>query len=376
MHKKKLLFVLPSNTIGGAERATYNILRNITQIEPILFTHDALKPLFADLGINIYFFEDFGCHGIGPTLRNILSYLTAIKKAVQLDNPSIIFGMMHHASLYVTLLKDLHYCKAKTVSSARGHATAYFKATPGRNYRAKLILHYYSRRANSIIVPSECIKEDLIAHFGARGERVIVIPNGIDLNWVKSLAREDIEITKDCPWIITSCRLDPGKNLYLLFDAFSDVIKNTKCKLLVLGDGILREPLNQWIREKGYNEDILLLGFQKNPFKYISKSDVFVLSSLYEGFPNVIVEAMALGIPIISTDCPSGPREIIGHEGNGFLVPIGDHKKMADHILRILNNRTLREKLSKAGMRRAEFFPALKMAQRYEEYFIQLADSE
>ena len=124
------------------------------------------------------------------------------------------------------------------------------------------------------------------------------------------------------------------------------------------------------------NEDVLLLGFQNNPFQYISKSEVFVLSSFFEGFGNVIVEAMALGVPVISTDCPSGPEEIIEHGINGFLVPVGDYNRMAEYILNILNDNELWNKISLAGLKRAEDFSALKMAKNYEKLFLELTDSK
>ena len=123
------------------------------------------------------------------------------------------------------------------------------------------------------------------------------------------------------------------------------------------------------------DEDILLIGFQKNPFKYISKAEVFVLSSFVEGFGNVIIEAMALGIPVISTDCPSGPGEIIDHGVNGFLVPVGDYRSIAEYILEILHNGGLRDRISQAGLKRAEDFSARKMAQNYEKHFLEIIDS-
>ena len=119
---------------------------------------------------------------------------------------------------------------------------------------------------------------------------------------------------------------------------------------------LLNDNLENYTKELDISHNVVFLGFQSNPFKYLSRATVFVLSSLWEGFGNVIIEAMACGIPVISTRCPSGPDEIITNEVNGLLVPVGDMNALAKAILRLLEDESLRKRIAEAGRKRAEDF--------------------
>jgi len=368
----KLLIVLPSLEFGGIERTTINLLRNIKRGQAAVALHKRTEHYFKDISCKIYRFEDFGVSNPTLSLRSIYTYSKAIKKISNLENPDIVFGIMQFAPIYTCCAKDFFFMKSRVVISYRGAVSVFLKRIPSFGRWAKFLIYYTVRRASNIIVPSEGVKRDLIEHFGASESKTKVIYNGIDLEWVKRLSGDDIDVKKDCPWVVTSARLDfIQKDFLTLLKAFRIVRNSLRAKLLIIGEGPQRDSILSWMREMSLNEDVLLLGFQENPFRYIAKTDVFVLSSLIEGFGNVIVEAMALGIPVISTDCPSGPGEIIQHGTNGFLVPVGDYNKMAEHILNILKDSELRNRISHAGLRRAEDFSALKMAQNYEKYFIE-----
>jgi glycosyltransferase involved in cell wall biosynthesis len=377
MGNKKVLIVLPSSTPGGAERTTYNLIKGLDIITPVLFIQKELQDLYKTLNPKIYFFEDFCSVSAGLSLKSVLSYMTAVREVVRIEQPNVIFGMMHYASLYLTLAKDIFFLNTKTVASIRGNATAYFQRNPDADFREKFMVHYFSRRSDLLIVSSIGIKNDLTDHFGAKDSKVKVIPNGIDLEWVCRLSRDEIDMKKDCPWIITSARLDPvQKDFLTLLKAFRIVRNSQRAKLLIIGDGPQKDRILSWIDEMSLKKDVFLTGFQENPFRYISRADIFVLSSFFEGFGNVIVEAMALGIPVISADCPSGPGEIINHGINGLLVSVGDYERMAEYILNILKNSEIRKRISQAGLKSAEDFSALKMAQNYEKLFLELIGSK
>ena len=123
----------------------------------------------------------------------------------------------------------------------------------------------------------------------------------------------------------------------------------------------------------GLSSNISFLGFQDNPYKYMKKASIFVLSSLQEGFGNVIVEAMACGTPVVSTNCKSGPGEIIQPGINGLLVKTQDKKELAEAILKILNNPVLAEKFSEEGKKRAKFFSVERSVSEYEKIFDKLS---
>ena len=110
-------------------------------------------------------------------------------------------------------------------------------------------------------------------------------------------------------------------------------------KLIILGDGEDKEEVEELIKELDVEEWVSMPGFVENPYSYMKRSDVFVLSSRWEGLPSVLIEAMALGVPVVSTDCPSGPGEILKDGRYGELVPVGDHKAMAEAIVKVLREK-------------------------------------
>ena len=372
----KILIVFPSLEFGGIERTTINLLRNIKRARTAIILHKRMERYFHDINCKIYSFEDFGA--FNPTLspRSIYTNSKAVKNISNLENPEIVLGLMQFSPIYACCAKDFFFMKSKVVISYRGVVSEFFKRIPSFGRWAKFLVYYSIKSASNIIVPSEGIRRDIVEHFGASELKTKVIYNGIDLVSVRELAKADINLKKDCQWIATSCRLSPQKDFATLLNAFKIVRNNIKAKLIILGDGEMRRTIEDWLEDMGLKEDTVLLGFQENPFRYISKADVFVLSSFIEGFGNVIVEAMALGVPVVSTDCPSGPGEIIQHGINGFLVPVGDYNRMAVYILNILSDKELGEKISRSGLKRSEEFSAMKMAQDYEEYLIRLAESE
>jgi glycosyltransferase involved in cell wall biosynthesis len=136
-----------------------------------------------------------------------------------------------------------------------------------------------------------------------------------------------------------------------------------------LGEGEDRGRLEYLIKELKLENDVSLLGFVENPYAYMQRSDVFVLSSRWEGFGNVLVEAMACGCPVVSTNCPSGPAEILENGEYGILVPVEDVEKMAKSIIKILTNKELREELSNKALKRSKEFHVEKAVEKYLQIF-------
>jgi len=372
--RPKILFVLPGSAIGGAETKTFDLLNSLVAFEKVLVTHSSILKFYSGLSIKSYAFEDFQCrlpHILSP--GNIFAYARAIKKISDYEKPHIVLGIMHYGALFATVAHDMFFLKSHTLVTIEGNISAYFKSiNRPPSSREKFLLRYCFRRARNVFVPSEGVRADLIDNYGAKKDKVVTIYNGIDIGKIKESSGKEIPYKKDCPWIVTACRLNPQKDFATLLRAFKIVRETKKAKLLIIGDGELKDDIIRLSSELGIHDDIIMPGFQENPFAYISRADVFVLSSFFEGFGNVIVEAMALGIPVISTDCPSGPREIITDGANGFLVAPGDFKEIAARSLLILNNNDVRGSLSSNGQKRAEDFSLYAMAKGYESHIMGL----
>src|SRR5699024_8610586 len=212
------------------------------------------------------------------------------------------------------LVNILSKRKEKVIISVRNFMSKSLSSSKLFIYK-KVIKHLYNK-AHLIVAVSEAIKLDLIKNFGVNEDKIIVIHNFYDIknireDSIKKLSLKKQNIFKQ-PTIITSGRLSNQKGQWHLIRAFSKVKeKIPNAQLVILGKGDLKSKLIDITYKLKLENSIHLLGFQSNPFKYIAEADIFVLPSLYEGFPNALCEAMACGLPVISTDCQSGPREIL-----------------------------------------------------------------
>jgi len=205
-----------------------------------------------------------------------------------------------------------------------------------RRWMYYLSMRYWYKWASNIIVPSRGVATDLSEFSGLPLSSISVVPNPVISRNLQSLAAESIEssamFSAKTPIILGIGELCERKNFRMLIDAFSIVRKNRPCKLVILGKGRQQSMLQKHIQSLELQDDVFLLGFRKNPYPYIRRSSVFALSSKFEGFGNVLVEALAMGVPAVSTDCPSGPDEIFQNGKYGSLVDVNDTAGLAQAI--------------------------------------------
>ena len=212
------------------------------------------------------------------------------------------------------------------------------------------------REAQAIIAISQGVAADLIAVSGIPRERIFHIDNPVDLALVQRLARE----STGHPWlragapavILAVGKLRPQKDYPTLLRAFARIRAHREVRLIILGEGEERGRIAHLSKTLAIEADVYMPGFVENPFAWMARAAVFVLSSAWEGSSNVLLEALACGCTIVSTDCPSGPREILAGGEFGHLVPAGDDKAMADAIQTALSAAPQRER---SMARAAEF---------------------
>lgn len=188
-----------------------------------------------------------------------------------------------------------------------------------------------------IIAVSQDVATDFVKHFPHLRKNITVIYNPILSDRLIDLSREPL----DHPWftpgnlpvLVSAGRLQPAKGFDILIDAFARAIKTTPARLLILGEGPDREALQERIAANNLSDVCELAGYQHNPYMYMARSRAFVLSSRFEGLPTVLVEALAVGAPVIATDCHSGPREILADGMFGTLVPLNDIDALANAII-------------------------------------------
>jgi glycosyltransferase involved in cell wall biosynthesis len=233
-----------------------------------------------------------------------------------------------------------------------------------------------ARQATRVLAPSYGLAQELAQVFRLPPAQVVTIPNPVDLEEVRVLASEPVPELEDLggrPIVLTVGRLSLQKNHILLLRAFRRVRQEVDAALVLVGAGELEGDLRRLAEELGIAPWVRFLGWQPNPFRFMRRADLFVLSSDYEGFGNVLVEAMACGCPVISTDCPYGPVEILGGGRYGILVPVGDEEGLARGMVQVLQDSALRQRLREGGQLRAQEFDVRIIARQYEELFRSVA---
>lgn len=236
-----------------------------------------------------------------------------------------------------------------------------------------LLMRYTYPYGDGLIAVSQDTIADLVAEIKVPPRiPMTVIPNPIDLDRIQQLAREPLHHPwfqdRHLPTIVTVARLAKQKQLDVLIHAFARVIKAIPAKLLILGEGPLRSPLETLCRELRIEEHVAMPGYDRNPYRYMSACDVFVLASAWEGCPIALQEAMACGAAVVVNDAPGGSKDIIERGKHGIMVVAGDPEALATGILQILTNSKLKQHYRERSRDRARDFQYLKIAQQYLDF--------
>lgn len=383
--KPKLLIFINTLQIGGAERVVSLLL-------------DHLKN---DFEIHLALYSNYIDYTIPPEIKvfNLHQPLTQNKIVRFLKLPQISLQVYRYckknhintsvAFLYRpcyinAIMKSFLGYKGRVIMCEGTHQTT-MQESHSVIYRmfSKFMVMYSYKRADLILANSYAIQTDLIENFKIRTP-VRVVYNPVDLQLIKSNAAEEPEfIFEDGVFhFITVGNLRKEKNQLLLIQAFF-ILKSLPCKLLIVGAGVMEEELKQKVKDLGLIDKIVFCGFDKNPFKYVSRSDCFVLSSNVEGFPNVLIEALACGKPVISTDCSSGPRELLAPDTDlhhralnnyeigeyGILTPVKDVISLANAMKKMMEDKALRNRFLSKAAKRAEQFDVNEIKQYFHVAF-------
>ncbi len=230
------------------------------------------------------------------------------------------------------------------------------------------------QRADAIIAVSQTIGSLFQRKFGE--EKVHVIHNPHDIEKMGALSREEVSHPwfreKDLPILVGIGRLCHQKNFSLLVEAVSELNRSreTPVRLAIFGEGPERKGLERLVKRRGEQSRIRFMGWVPNPFKYLARADLFVLSSNWEGLPNTLIEAMACGVPVVSTDCGGGPGEILQEGALGTLVRCGDRAGLKDAILEVLQDVKKSRMLREKGRERALDFGVASQLSLYEDLII------
>jgi glycosyltransferase involved in cell wall biosynthesis len=226
--------------------------------------------------------------------------------------------------------------------------------------------------ADRVLAISAGVGADLARRFHVDPRRIRTVLNAVDLAEVEARASEPVAPAVGRPFIVAAGRLVHQKGFDVLVRAYAEHIAPRDIALVILGEGPERINLERLARECGVENQLQLPGFVANPWAYFARASVFVSASRWEGFGNVIVEAMACGAPVVATDCDFGPREIVAHGESGLLVPGEDVPALGRAVASVLDDRTLAARLAAAARQRSGDFSVPRMTRAYEEIFREL----
>jgi glycosyltransferase involved in cell wall biosynthesis len=406
--QKKILLLIPNVGFGGAQKVFFDLSKGLSMdfdITECVFNYDE-EPVYKS-GNKLISLNVNGGGNLFNKVWNFFLRIYKLRKIKKENSYDFCISYLEGAD-YVNILSKVN---EKAICFIHG-SKLYDQNIEGGigRLRKKILIPLIYRHSDLIITVSDDIKREMILNFGQNEKKVISIPNFFDVDEILDRSREPIdniyeELFLENRIVIAASRLARQKNLYGLLDVWKDVTitagySDLKTKLVILGDGELRDDLllyakslnlrvyNIWDQRPISNQyDVYFMGYTDNPFKFISRSHLFVLSSSWEGFPMALCESMISGACAISTDCPTGPRQILNGISTsnynleeaefakyGILMPLleGVNKKKrvkewSTTINYLLTNKNIIHDYKEKGKERIDFFTQSKVMIRWIE---------
>ncbi len=318
-----------------------------------------LRALWADLrGIEVILLPVLLPRCSAPPFPYLGDFVRYLKE----EKPDVVFAAKTHTNLVALWARRLAGGDTRIVVSERTHLSRDLHSPKFKKWRWRFIvpvIHRVYSWADAIVAVSDGVAEDLARTARIPRHKVTTIYNPV---FTRQLA-EKVKLPVEDPWfapgappvVLGAGRFVPQKDFPTLLRAFTRVRAKREARLIILGEGkdaTRRDELLDLAKHLGIADDFALPGFVDNPFSYMAQASVFVLSSAWEGFANALAEAVSCGCAVVSTDCPSGPSEVLQNGTYGALVPVGDDAALAEAILATLDNPPDKEFLRKRG---AEF---------------------
>ncbi|AJY46968.1 glycosyltransferase [Martelella endophytica] len=332
----RVAFVLNNLSGGGAERVAVNVANTMAGLghDVSLVLNHRRGPYLSDVSANVRILS------LG---KRMLSALPSLARLLRRERFDAVLTVLDQPSIGCLLLKPF-IGRTRVIVVECNNPLASGGAVTGMAWKTiRRLRPYLYPHADHIITKSEGIRAALVKHFNGKPVKITAIPNPVDTSRIDALAGEAVEhrwfaADRQIPVVVAMGRLSVQKGFDRLLESFALVIETTPARLVILGEGHERAALEELVRRKGLEKCVDLPGFVKNPYSYVAKADCFVLSSRWEGWPNALVEALACGTVAVSTDCESGPREILKGGEYGVLVPQNDREGLASGLLEALQS--------------------------------------
>ncbi len=346
---RDLSVFLPTLEVGGAERVAVNLCNALSSrgvsVELVLVSATGSFLRDVDPLVTVV---DLGCRRGSNEYRTALPPL---RRYLRRRRPTLLLSELTHANVIAVVARDLARVDTRVVVSE--HNTMSICLAQRRSiYHSILpwLMRYAYRRADGVVAVSEGVRRDLEESFGIATGTIDVVYNPIVTPgllesrratphpWLDDQLEDRLE-DGGAPVVVAAGRLTRQKDYPTLLRAVALVRAERPVRLLILGEGEERPQIEALVSELGLDDDVAMPGNVEHPASSVSRAAVYVLSSTFEGLPSVLIEALPWGVPIIATDCPSGPSEILAEGRHGRLVPVGDSAALAAAIVDALDGR-------------------------------------
>lgn len=320
---------------GGAERVSLNLVRGMVDagrdVDLVLVS---AKGKYQDL-------IPAEARVIDLNKSNVFKAIPAMVRYLRRERPRAVLSALTHINIAILIAKLL--ARVPTRVAVAEHNQISLKAAKAKGLRGRLIYRlvpFLYPFADDVIGVSKGVATDVEAFSRLKSGRVLCVYNPVYDQSMSDAAAAPV----DHPWLqpgqppvlIAAGRLHEQKGFDVLLHALRIVRRTTDCRLIIMGEGDLRPQLQALVEDLDLTDHVSLIGFVANPYAMMSRASVFVLSSRWEGLPTVLLEAMACGAPVVSTDCPSGPDEILEGGRHGLMVPVEDPEALAEAIVTTL----------------------------------------
>lgn len=330
---KKIAIIIPTLNGGGAERVILNIINNIDKtkckIRLILVKKEGVYLKMIPDYVEIV---DLKCKKARYSFFKLIKEINNYKADTVLSTLNYMNILLLLTRPFLRGKPKLIIREANTPSKILGNIS---------NKKKKVLVFLYNKiYSTSDLIVAQCkeMKQDIIDTYRIKAEKIIYIYNPIDTEKIFTNYKNEYPYDKKDINLVAMGRLNYQKGFDNLIKAFNIVSKKVNnAKLFIIGEGNLKGELESLTIDLGIQDRVSFCGFKENPYPYLYYSDVYILSSRWEGFPNSLLEALACKTKVISTNCKSGPREIIGDNEYGDLVEVDDYKSLALAIIKTLD---------------------------------------
>ena len=350
--KRKIALVMYSLNIGGAEKVLADLSIEYAkeyEVTLILFDTSLMYYSYAGQIIDLQL----------PALEG------ALKKVVNMLRRAWRLHQIFKAQRFDHIISFMENANFPAIMATR-NVIASNHCNPNQMPPVEwLLARWLYPKAKKIVAVSnagaEIFRQRLHLH------NITYLHNPISLKRIADLSADPAEHIPEKKFIVAVGRLSPEKNFSSLISAFANFGLSSEYQLIILGEGAERAALTEQIQSNDLSEQVKLMGFVGNPYPYLAQAECLVLSSLHEGFPVILPEALACGCPVIATRCETGPEEIIEHEKNGLLVPVNDISALAEALQRLLKDKVLYESLKENTKPSVQHLDIGEVAKRWLE---------